>query len=83
MNPKEKQPLSQQEFSEATDLMARQTAEKMVIERYGSTKEDAEKWGYVKNTWQDQETQDAQWQEFVKEAMKGDPWRNVDGRDAF
>lgn len=83
MKSKEIQPLSQQEFDRATDRIAFETAEKMVIERYGSTKEDAEKWGYVKNTWQDQETQDAQWQAFVKKAMVGDPWREVNGKDFF
>lgn len=55
----------------------------MVADKYGSEPEEAANWGYVKNTWQDQEIQDVQWEEFVKESMKGDPWRKFNGRDAF
>lgn len=55
----------------------------MVIDRYGSTPEEAKKWGYVENTWLDKQFQDAALEAFIEEAMKGDPWRNVNGKDFF
>lgn len=30
-----------------------ETAQAIVLEKYGSTPEDAKKWGFVENTWED------------------------------
>lgn len=55
----------------------------IVLEKYGSTPEDAKKWGFVKNTWEDKQFQEAEWKAFVEKAMNGDPWEGFDGKDAF
>ena len=34
-----------------------ETAQAIVLEKYGSTPEDAKKWGFVENTWEDQQFQ--------------------------
>ncbi len=78
-----KQPLTKQEIQQVSDILTRQTARAMVIDRYGSTPEEAKKWGYVENTWLDKQFQDAALEAFIEEAMKGDPWRNVNGKDFF
>ena len=41
------------------------------------------KWGFVENTWEDQQFQEAEWKAFVEKAMKGDPWKGFDGKDFF
>lgn len=43
-----------------------ETAQAMVLEKYGSTLEDAKKWGFVKNTWEDKQFQEARWKAFVE-----------------
>ena len=78
-----KQPLTKQEIKEVSDILTRQTARAMVIDRYGSTPEEAKKWGYVENTWLDKQFQDAALEAFIEKAMKGDPWEGHDGREAF
>ena len=78
-----KQPLTEQEIKEVSDILTRQTARAMVIDRYGSTPEDAKKWGYVENIWEDKEFQEARREAFIEKAMKGDPWRDVNGKDFF
>lgn len=60
-----------------------ETAQAIVLEKYGSTPEEAKKWGYVKNTWEDQQFQDARFKDFIEKAMQGDPWEGFDGKDAF
>ena len=60
-----------------------ETAQAIVLEKYGSTPEDAKKWGFVENTWEDQQFQEAEWKAFVEKAMKGDPWKGFDGKDFF
>lgn len=60
-----------------------ETAQAIVLEKYGSTPEDAKKWGFVKNTWEDKQFQEAEWKAFVEKAMNGDPWKGFDGKDAF
>jgi enoyl-CoA hydratase/carnithine racemase len=60
-----------------------ETAQAIVLEKYGSTPEDAKKWGFVENTWEDKQSQEARWKAFVEKAMKGDPWEGIDGKDAF
>lgn len=60
-----------------------ETAQAIVLEKYGSTPEDAKKWGFVENTWEDQQFQEARWKAFVEEAMKGDPWKGFNGKDFF
>lgn len=78
-----KQPLTQQEIQQVSDILTRQTARAMVIDRYGSTLEEAKKWGYVENTWLDKQFQDAALEAFIEEAMKGDPWEGHNGNDSF
>lgn len=36
-----------------------ETAQAIVLEKYGSTPEDAKKWGFVENTWEDKQSQEA------------------------
>lgn len=78
-----KQPLTRQEIQQVSDILSRDTARTMVLSRYGSTPEEAKKWGYVKNTWEDQQFQDARFKDFIEKAMQGDPWEGHNGRDAF
>lgn len=78
-----KQPLTKQEIQQVSDILTRQTARTMILDRYGSTPEEARKWGYVENTWEDKEFQDAAFEAFIEKAMKGDPWEGHDGREAF
>lgn len=40
-----KQPLTKQEIQQVSDILTRQTARAMVIDRYGSTPEEAKKVG--------------------------------------
>lgn len=70
-------------IKKCAEILSRDTAKAMVLSRYGSTPEDAQKWGYVKNTWEDQQFQDARFAAFIEKAMKSDPWENHNGRDAF
>lgn len=78
-----KQPLTQQEIQQVSDILTRQTARAMVFDRYGSTPKEAKKWGYVENTWEDKEFQDARREAFIEKAMKGDPWEGHNGNDSF
>lgn len=41
------------------------------------------KWGFVENTWEDKQFQEADWNAFVEKAMEGDPWEGHDGKQAF
>lgn len=65
------------------EILARDTAEAMIRDKYGSTAEDAKKWGFIENTWQDKQFQEADWKAFVEKAMKGNPWEGHDGKQAF
>ena len=42
-------------IKKCADILSRDTSKAMVLNRYGSTPEEAQKWGYVKNTWEDQQ----------------------------
>jgi len=62
---------------------ARNTREAMVRDKYASGTEEAKKWGFVENTWEDKQFQEADWNAFVEKAMEGDPWEGHDGKQAF
>lgn len=70
-------------IKKCADILSRDTSKAMVLNRYGSTPEEAQKWGYVKNTWEDEQFQNARFNAFIEKAMKGDPWRDVNGKDFF
>lgn len=36
-----------------------ETAQAIVLEKYSSSPEEAQKWGYVENTWEDKQFQEA------------------------
>ena len=42
-----------------------ETAQAIVLEKYGAAPEDAKNWGLVKNTWEDKQFQEAEWKAFV------------------
>lgn len=56
---------------EISNVLIQRTAEEIVRDKYGSSIEDAKKWGFVENTWQDKQFQEAEWKAFVEKAMKG------------
>lgn len=56
------------------EILARNTREAMVRDKYASGIEEAKKWGFVENTWEDKQFQEADWNAFVEKAMEGDPW---------
>ena len=78
-----KQPLTKQEIEEVSEILAKKIAREKVLAEYSSTPEDAQKWGYVENTWEDKEFQDAAFEAFIEKALKGDPWEGFNGKDAF
>lgn len=64
-------------------ILSNDAAKAMVLSRYSSTPEEAKKWGYVKNIWEDQRFQDERFKDFIKKAMKADPWKDVNGKEFF
>ena len=55
----------------------------ILARKYASGIEEAKKWGFVENTWEDKQFQEADWNAFVEKAMEGDPWEGHDGKQAF
>lgn len=70
-------------IQKCVEILARNTHEAMVIAKYGSDTKEAKKWGFVENTWEDKQFQEADWNVFVKKAIKGNPWEEHDGKQAF
>jgi hypothetical protein len=70
-------------IKKCVEILARDTREAMVRDKYGSGTEEAKKWGFVENTWEDKQFQEADWNAFVEKAMEGDPWEGHDGKQAF
>lgn len=70
-------------IKKCVEILARNTREAMVRDKYASGTEEAKKWGFVENTWEDKQFQEAEWKAFVEKAMEGDPWEGHDGKQAF
>ena len=73
----------EKQIKTVASILAKRTARALVRERYGMTQEEADKWGYVKNTWQDPMFQEMEFDAYVEKAVKGDPWEGISGYDAI